>query len=211
MASAPIWGCRRRLPRGPPCSIRPASRRIDLRRRARRGVNGQVAEWSIAHAWKACVRESVPRVRIPLCPPPGPPLDARSAGAGKYLRHCAALEPGQRSWRVSARLLPGQTPHHYRSRLLFREASRVSAGPCLQGSTGKSDHRSAVIGRGRNGKSPEGRASVAQRRANSRSRTGNMILGIRDLLPRIRELSRPQQGRADPLSGREQRPLLIPL
>lgn len=31
--------------------------------------NGQVAEWSIAHAWKACVRESVPRVRIPLCPP----------------------------------------------------------------------------------------------------------------------------------------------
>jgi radical SAM superfamily enzyme YgiQ (UPF0313 family) len=29
-----------------------------------------VAEWSIAHAWKACVGESLPRVRIPLCPPP---------------------------------------------------------------------------------------------------------------------------------------------
>lgn len=62
-----------RLPRGSGCSISLASRRIDLRRAAkalgqRRG-NGQVAEWSIAHAWKACVGESLPRVRIPLCPP----------------------------------------------------------------------------------------------------------------------------------------------
>ena len=31
--------------------------------------DGQMAEWSIAHAWKACVLEIVPRVRIPLCPP----------------------------------------------------------------------------------------------------------------------------------------------
>jgi hypothetical protein len=31
--------------------------------------SGQVAEWFKAHAWNACVRESVPRVRIPLCPP----------------------------------------------------------------------------------------------------------------------------------------------
>ncbi len=30
---------------------------------------GEVAEWSKAHAWKACIRsESVSRVRIPLSP-----------------------------------------------------------------------------------------------------------------------------------------------
>jgi hypothetical protein len=31
-------------------------------------VVGQVAERLKAHAWKACIRESVSRVRIPLCP-----------------------------------------------------------------------------------------------------------------------------------------------
>ncbi len=31
--------------------------------------NGQVAEWSKAHAWKVCRRETVSRVRIPVCPP----------------------------------------------------------------------------------------------------------------------------------------------
>ncbi len=31
-------------------------------------------EWSIGHAWKACVLSKAPRVRIPLCPP------ARAAG-----------------------------------------------------------------------------------------------------------------------------------
>ena len=30
---------------------------------------GEMAEWFKAHAWKACVRESVPWVRIPLSPP----------------------------------------------------------------------------------------------------------------------------------------------
>ncbi len=28
-----------------------------------------MSEWSKEHAWKACVRVSVPRVRIPLSPP----------------------------------------------------------------------------------------------------------------------------------------------
>jgi hypothetical protein len=28
-----------------------------------------VAEWLKAHAWKACIRETVSRVRIPLSPP----------------------------------------------------------------------------------------------------------------------------------------------
>ena len=30
---------------------------------------GQVSEWFKEHAWKACVREIVPWVRIPPCPP----------------------------------------------------------------------------------------------------------------------------------------------
>ncbi len=31
--------------------------------------DGQVAEWLKAHAWNACIRATVSRVRIPLCPP----------------------------------------------------------------------------------------------------------------------------------------------
>ena len=31
-----------------------------------------MAEWLKAHAWKACVRETVPWVRIPLSPPDWP-------------------------------------------------------------------------------------------------------------------------------------------
>ena len=39
-------------------------------RTARHGsVDGEVAEWLKAHAWNACVRETVPWVRIPLSPP----------------------------------------------------------------------------------------------------------------------------------------------
>jgi hypothetical protein len=32
-------------------------------------LNGEMSEWSIEHAWKACVRVTVPRVRIPFSPP----------------------------------------------------------------------------------------------------------------------------------------------
>ena len=35
---------------------------------------GEMAEWLKAHAWKACVPERVPWVRIPLSPPPSLPL-----------------------------------------------------------------------------------------------------------------------------------------
>ena len=35
----------------------------------RQSINGQVSEWSNEHAWKVCVLETVPRVRIPPCPP----------------------------------------------------------------------------------------------------------------------------------------------
>ena len=32
--------------------------------------DGEVAEWLKAHAWRACIRATVSRVRIPLPPPP---------------------------------------------------------------------------------------------------------------------------------------------
>src|SRR6185503_5640078 len=31
--------------------------------------NGEMSEWLKEHAWKACVGETLPRVRIPLSPP----------------------------------------------------------------------------------------------------------------------------------------------
>src|SRR5271165_1976227 len=34
-----------------------------------RVLSGEMAEWLKAHAWKACVLERVPRVRIPVSPP----------------------------------------------------------------------------------------------------------------------------------------------
>ncbi len=36
---------------------------------SRRTKCGEMPEWSNGHAWKACVRETVPRVRIPVSPP----------------------------------------------------------------------------------------------------------------------------------------------
>lgn len=64
---------------GKPCASRPdsaCSRGLpEYIARLPRGVSpplracGEVAEWSIAHAWKACLRETVTRVRIPLSPP----------------------------------------------------------------------------------------------------------------------------------------------
>src|SRR6202171_2665654 len=41
--------------------------------------SGEMAEWLKAHAWKACVRETVPWVRIPLSPP------VRSCPAGQAI------------------------------------------------------------------------------------------------------------------------------
>src|ERR1700722_7566644 len=53
-----------RLPAGGPAPARPG---------VRKGRSwGEVAEWLKAHAWKACLRETVTRVRIPLSPPPSP-------------------------------------------------------------------------------------------------------------------------------------------
>ena len=42
------------------------------RRPEPRQSTGEMSEWLKEHAWKACVRVTVPRVRIPLSPPTGP-------------------------------------------------------------------------------------------------------------------------------------------
>src|SRR5204862_2434676 len=45
----------------------------------RKNGHGGVAEWLKAHAWRACIRATVSRVRIPLPPPPfnAPPFYPR--------------------------------------------------------------------------------------------------------------------------------------
>ena len=48
-----------------------------------------MAEWLKAHAWKACVRETVPWVRIPLSPPERPATPAlRAPSTAQKPRFC---------------------------------------------------------------------------------------------------------------------------
>ena len=49
--------------------------------------SGGVAEWLKAHAWNACVRETVPWVRIPLPPPERPPLSSAHVDEYRCLHH----------------------------------------------------------------------------------------------------------------------------
>ncbi len=44
---------------------------------------GEVAEWSKAHAWKVCRRETVSRVRIPVSPPLAPTKAFSRSGCGR--------------------------------------------------------------------------------------------------------------------------------
>ena len=59
-------------------------------------VSGWVAEWFKAHAWKACVRESVPRVRISPHPS-APPNVVTSGGAGMFPGETGDCSPFLRS------------------------------------------------------------------------------------------------------------------
>jgi hypothetical protein len=52
-----------------------------------------MAEWLKAHAWKACVRETVPWVRIPLSPPPRlTENDPRGSMISKFGLFCEILD-----------------------------------------------------------------------------------------------------------------------
>jgi hypothetical protein len=59
------WGNCRRCGRSPLQKSPRPFKRVASKDRA----SGEMAEWLKAHAWKACVRETVPWVRIPLSPP----------------------------------------------------------------------------------------------------------------------------------------------
>ena len=54
-------------------------------------LSGWVAEWFKAHAWKACVRESVPWVRIP--PHPYAPFDVPTSGGALFSRQIGRCCP----------------------------------------------------------------------------------------------------------------------
>jgi hypothetical protein len=50
-------------------------------------LNGEMSEWLKEHAWKACVGETLPWVRIPL----SPPIPAsRELASRVAFRHCPA-------------------------------------------------------------------------------------------------------------------------
>lgn len=133
----PIWDVRRRLPRGSGCSISLASRRIDLRRTAKalgqcRG-HGQVAEWSIAHAWKACVGESLPRVRIPLCPPHIPLKYNGFPRLGKFCRHFRDIQTLGDGNFVSAPVFPTPKTANPGASLRSRGAGSFCSPPRFAG------------------------------------------------------------------------------
>ncbi len=59
-----------------------------------RNIQGQVAEWLKAHAWNACRRGTVSRVRIPLCPPFSQPylcIQVLSQDHRRKRANCAAI------------------------------------------------------------------------------------------------------------------------
>src|SRR5205085_10133899 len=67
---------------------------------------GEMAEWLKAHAWKACVRETVPWVRIPLSPPAG-------SGPRALFGRCPVVSARDRTEMVAAAPL---TLRHWRHR-----------------------------------------------------------------------------------------------
>ena len=81
-----------------------ASRRDEYSPRA---LAGEVAEWSKAHAWNACRRETVSRVRIPL----SPPLSVSRHSLRSRLRRGGLT--GRRPlgrWEESSNILPNTPP-----------------------------------------------------------------------------------------------------
>ena len=78
------------------------------------GHRGGVAEWSKAHAWSACMRETVSRVRIPLPPPiPGrKALTSKTSASGTRNKSTAARTHADQAVRslVGSRLRSSSGP-----------------------------------------------------------------------------------------------------
>src|SRR5258708_18021722 len=76
-ASEPERGTLAAISNSPACSVICGNFRDDPRAHLQNsscpfksGASGGMANWLKAHAWKPCVRETVPWLRIPLSPPP---------------------------------------------------------------------------------------------------------------------------------------------
>lgn len=88
-------------------------------------VNGQVAERSKAHAWKACRRATVSWVRIPPCPPSSLQIPrefgsgcAFRARCGRILQYGKSAIRPERNWeRLNGRTAPEFSCPRFRSSL----------------------------------------------------------------------------------------------
>jgi|ERR1039457_2396258 hypothetical protein len=66
-------------------------------------TRGGVAEWLKAHAWKACLRETVTWVRIPLPPPPSRRERLSVAILSREIaRNCSILRPTSAPWNAAS-------------------------------------------------------------------------------------------------------------
>ncbi len=88
-----------------------------------------MAEWFKAHAWKACVRETVPRVRIPLSPPTSARLRRASDGgsSGRSCRLASALRA--RRGRPTPAPACSRPPHTAGARRMAARAGVPVASP----------------------------------------------------------------------------------
>ena len=97
-------------------------------------ASGEMAEWLKAHAWKACVRETVPWVRIPLSPPlpssTGRGIGRNTPHKSRYFRgdsyHCEARRFGQRALSKTQRMEFSVNPLYLLSRYRCRFRCSVS-------------------------------------------------------------------------------------
>jgi hypothetical protein len=69
------------------CRIRYNGQALQLRASTNKSSHGEMAEWLKAHAWKACVLERVPRVRIPVSPPLLPQLYVTAPQPNRLIRY----------------------------------------------------------------------------------------------------------------------------
>jgi hypothetical protein len=92
-----------------------------------------MSEWLKEHAWKACVGETLPRVRIPLSPPNFAPLRLAERAVFRPPRHLRL----RRSWRL------GSNPSSDASRFARRESRHLAPQPAFLKSVRRIDRLAA--------------------------------------------------------------------
>src|SRR5205085_2528459 len=92
----------------------------------RKNGHGGVAEWLKAHAWRACIRATVSRVRIPL-PPPRSTLNQALTGVWTHLSIRQSILPA---------FTFAETPHRGASETAECFRPKASRAPCPVGSFG---------------------------------------------------------------------------